>query len=210
MQSQSAELGTDTTAGPEWIPLEGGELWYWPEAVPRRRARDWFRRLMQELDWAQHHIELFGRRVAQPRLSAWYGDPGAAYRYSGLQLRPAAWTACLAEVREWLHGFTGHAFNSVLANLYRDGADSMGWHSDDERELGPRPVIASLSLGEPRRFVLRRRDRHRDKRELVLADGSLLVMAGGTQSNWQHSLPRARTVTEPRINLTFRKIRGNP
>jgi len=194
------------TGDPLDLALDGGECRYWADAVPAPRARDWFCRLQAELDWRQHHIELFGRRVAQPRLSAWYGDPGAAYCYSGLRLEPAVWTPCLAEVRDWLQGVAGYSFNSVLVNLYRDGTDSMGWHSDNERELGPRPVIASLSLGVARRFVLRRRDDHREKRELVLAEGSLLIMAGDTQVNWQHALPKARHVAEPRINLTFRRI----
>ena len=200
------ELPIPGTGNPLDLALDGGECRYWPEAVPAPRARDWFRRLHAELDWRQHHIELFGRRVPQPRLSAWYGDPGTASCYSGLRLEPADWTPGLAAIREWLEGFTGLRFNSVLANLYRDGADSMGWHSDNERELGPRPVIASLSLGAARRFVLRRRDDHRQKHELVLADGSLLIMAGDTQVNWQHALPKARRVGEPRINLTFRWI----
>ena len=202
------ELSMSGAGKPLDLMLDGGDCRYWPNAVPASQAHDWLRRLRTELDWRQHHIELFGRRVAQPRLSAWHGDPGASYSYSGLRLEPATWTPCLSEVRDWLQAFTGHGFNSVLANLYRDGGDSMGWHSDDESELGPQPVIASLSLGAVRRFVLRRRDERREKRELKLEHGSLLIMAGDTQANWQHALPKARNVDQPRINLTVRRLVG--
>ena len=144
---------------------------------------------------------------ASPRLSAWYGDPSARYAYSGLSLEPIPWFPVLAEIKAEVEAASGAVFNSVLANLYRDGADSMGWHSDDEPELGERPVIASASFGAIRRFRLR----HRHRRELdpvavPLNHGSLLIMKGDTQSNWKHQIPKTRKVSEPRVNLTFRTI----
>jgi alkylated DNA repair dioxygenase AlkB len=155
-----------------------------------------------------HRIRLFGRLVDSPRLSCWIGDPGTAYAYSGTRFEPQPWPAALMPVRERLSRETGIDFNSVLANCYRDGRDSMGWHSDNERALGQRPVIASLSLSQARRFVLRGRNGNREKQELMLPNGALLLMAGDTQSLYQHALPATAKPVGPRINLTFRRIVG--
>jgi alkylated DNA repair dioxygenase AlkB len=165
--------------------------------------------LVAGLAWEQHRLRLFGRERLTPRLCAWYGDAGARYGYSGQTLEPLPWTTPLADLRQRLQAAVGCAFNSVLANLYRDGADGMGWHSDDEASLGPQPVIASLSLGATRRFVLR----HRCRRELQtlslpLEHGALLVMAADTQRHWHHAVPKTRQPVGPRINLTFRHVRG--
>lgn len=162
--------------------------------------------LTQELDWQQEAITLFGKSVLQPRLQAWYGDK--AYTYSGLTMPPKAWTPMLADLKQRCELLAGQAFNSVLANLYRDGQDSMGWHQDNEPELGQQPVIASLSLGETRRFVLRHLH-SKEKFELPLSHGSLLIMAGNTQHFWQHCVPKTVRALEPRINLTFRLIHGD-
>lgn len=177
-----------------------------PDFVAAPEADAWFEHLRRELDWRQREIVLFGRRVMQPRLVAWHGDPGVRYRYSGATLHAAGWPECLREIRARVEQHAGTSFNSVLCNLYRDGADSMGWHADDEPELGDAPTIASLSLGETRRFVLRRRDDHEQKLELWLPHGSLLVMQGDLQRYWQHSLPKTRRLVGARINLTFRRI----
>lgn len=190
----------------------GGRSWpgfeYLPAFVGSGSADRMLERLWRELEWSQPSIRLFGRLVQQPRLVAWYGDPGAVYRYSGLRLEPLPWHPLLQSLRRRIGQHCGHPFNSVLANAYRDGGDSMGWHSDDEPELGPRPVIASLSLGAPRRFLLRHRDRERGERScgLVLEHGSLLLMTGDSQRLFQHSLPRSRQAVGLRINLTFRRI----
>ena len=161
--------------------------------------------LWQELKWSQYELTLFGRLVSQPRLTAWYGEPEARYRYSGLTLDPLPWHAELTAIRIRLEKLLGYAFNSVLANAYRDGKDSMGWHSDDEKELGESPLVASVSLGAERRFLIRRNDQRRSS-GLVLESGSLLVMKPGCQELYQHSLPKTRSVDQLRINLTFRKI----
>jgi alkylated DNA repair dioxygenase AlkB len=165
-----------------------------------------FARLRAEIAWEQHHLTIFGRRVASPRQSCWIGDADAVYTYSGTRFAPQAWTPVLTQLRERLDALCGQSFNSVLCNLYRDGRDSMGWHSDDEPELGSEPVIASLSFGAVRRFRLRHKRDPALQLVLELPPGSLLVMAGATQRNYRHDLPRALRVHEPRINLTFRRI----
>lgn len=165
-----------------------------------------FADLLQALPWQVHHIRMFGRDLAAPRLSCWIGDPGAAYRYSGTRHEPQPWPDALHGVRVRMQRDCGVAFNSALANLYRDGRDSMGWHSDDEPELGPQPVIASLSLGATRRFVLRHRDDPARRQALALEHGSLLVMRGTCQAQWRHALPRTARPVGARINLTFRRI----
>lgn len=183
---------------------------YIPGFLPNRQADLMFERLWAELEWSQREIWLFGRRVLQPRLVAWYGDPEATYRYSGLTLDPLPWHEALLWLRNRIAASSGHRFNSVLANAYRDGSDSMGWHSDDEKELGPEPLIASLSLGAPRRFLLRPRNRGAGQPAariaLPLAHGSLLLMKGKSQQRFRHSLPRTRRKVGLRINLTYRLV----
>ncbi len=164
------------------------------------------RRLRATLHWRQPRVRLFGREVDSPRLAAWYGDAGAVYTYSGLRNEPLPWTATLDAIRNSVERATGATFNSVLANLYRDGGDSMGWHSDDEPELLPEAPIASVSLGCPRRFRLQHK-RHRHLRlEIPLAPGSLLVMRAPMQQSWRHAVPRERGVEGERVNLTFRRV----
>jgi len=165
--------------------------------------------LTREIAWTQHYLNLFGREVAAPRLSCWMGDADAAYTYSRTRFEPQPWTPTVAALRDDLRERLGVRFNSVLANLYRDGRDSMGWHSDDEPELGPRPLIASLSFGAARTFRLRSRATREAALSIELTHGSLLVMGGDTQALYQHALPKRARVTDPRINLTFRSI-GRP
>lgn len=168
--------------------------------------------LLAEVPWAARHIVLFGKQVLQPRLVSWHGDAGASYRYSGVRNEPAPWTPALAALRESVTAAVGAPFNSVLCNQYRDGHDSMGLHSDDEPELGPEPLIASLSLGATRRFFLvHRRGAKRGPRvNLLLTSGSLLVMEGTTQHWYRHGVPKEPGVTQARINLTFRVILTSP
>lgn len=170
------------------IPLPGADLRFAPAWLPVGEADALFAALRDGIAWETHRIRLFGREVDSPRLSCWIGDPGAAYTYSRTRFEPRPWPAALAPVRARLREALGIGFDSVLANRYRDGRDRMGWHSDDEPELGPRPVIASLSLGATRRFALKPRDGG-PARRLDLPHGSLLVMAGETQARWRHALP---------------------
>lgn len=165
-----------------------------------------FAELEQTLAWSQPQIRLFGKRVPVPRLVAWYGDPAALYAYSSLTHEPLAWTPLLARLRERIVAFVQSPCNGVLANLYRDGRDRIGWHADDERELGAEPMIASLSFGATRRFRLRHRAQPKPIVDILLEAGSLLVMRDATQTHWQHSVPRESCVHDPRINLTFRYV----
>lgn len=164
--------------------------------------------LWRELKWEQYRIRLFGRLIAQPRLSAWCCDPGVLYRYSGLELPQAAWHPELDGLRNELQRVLDTEFNSVLANAYRNGRDSMGWHADDERELGPEPLIASISLGATRRFLVREKSGGPSS-GLNLEHGSLLVMSGRSQERTLHSIPKTRKEVTLRINLTFRLINRN-
>ncbi|EKT4103270.1 MULTISPECIES: alpha-ketoglutarate-dependent dioxygenase AlkB family protein [Stenotrophomonas] len=164
------------------------------------------RDLQAGVPWEVHRIRMFGHWVDSPRLSCWIGDPQARYRYSGAEFVPHPWPPSLQGMRERLQDDGLGRFNSVLLNRYRSGGDYMGWHSDDEPELGPAPVIASLSLGAARRFLLRRRDDPARKAEYLLGHGDLLVMAGQTQRHYQHALPKMARLQGERINLTFRWI----
>ena len=141
--------------GPERIDLPGAELEYWPAVDLGQDAASLFETLLESLEWRSESITLFGKRMLQPRLLAWYGDPQARYRYSGIVHTPLPWVPPLAALRARVEALAGASFNSVLANLYRNERDSMGLHADDEPELGEQPVIASLSLGETRVFRLR-------------------------------------------------------
>jgi alkylated DNA repair dioxygenase AlkB len=186
-------------------PLSRGSLEYLPGFLAPPQAEQYLSRLWDELDWSQREIVLFGRRRLQPRLVAWYGDAGASYRYSGLTLHPLPWHPALLEIREQLADCTDAIFNSVLANAYRDGSDSMGWHRDDEPELGPQPVIASVSLGAARRLLVREPGKR--SLGLTLEAGSLLIMQGNFQRRYQHALPKTRRPVGLRINLTYRFVR---
>lgn len=166
-------------------------------------------RLVEETPWRSEKIVMWGREYAQPRLLAWYGEEGASYSYSGTRYEPLSWTPLLSDLRARVEQAAGARFNSVLLNYYRNERDSMGMHSDDEPELGPEPVIASLSLGATRTLVLRHRtDRSVRNVRIPLPSGSLLVMRGPTQQHWQHGIAKLARPCGPRVNLTFRDIVG--
>jgi alkylated DNA repair dioxygenase AlkB len=190
-------------AGLQPIPIEDGELALLPQLPLPISNAEVFARLLDETDWRHESVLVYGKRHLQPRLTAWHGEAG--YTYSGLHLAPLPMTPLLAQLRSAVEAATGHRYNSVLLNYYRDGADSMGMHSDDEPELGPHPAIASLSYGATRTFILRHK---RSKRTLKfdLADGNLLLMAGTLQQNWLHGINKTAKPTGPRLNLTFRYI----
>jgi alkylated DNA repair dioxygenase AlkB len=162
--------------------------------------------LLTDVAWQQDTITLFGKTHLLPRLHQWFGEAGTSYRWSGIQMHPKPWFPALAELHRQAEIHTNTLFNCVLINLYRDGNDCMGWHADDEAVLGEKPVIASISLGAERDLLLRRQHARNASQRITLNHGSLLLMAGDTQSNWQHALPRRKHVTSPRINLTFRYI----
>lgn len=186
------------------VPIDG-ELYWIRQFYQAPEADQLFTELKAELGWQQEDIFIFGKWVRVPRLMCWYGDPDAHYQYSGVNHRPLPWTPVLLTIRKKIEQHCQCTFNSVLANLYRDGNDSMGCHADDEKELGTNPVIASLSLGDTRVFKL-----HHKKRKATLnfelGHGDLLIMAGALQHHWVHSVPKTKQLKTPRINLTFRRI----
>ena len=188
------------------LALPDADLAFDPEWLDAAAADQLLDALHAALPWETHPVRLFGREIPTPRLSCWIGDAGAIYRYSGTRYTPRPWPAQLLPVLQRLRTETGVAFDSVLANLYRDGRDAMGWHSDDEPELGPQPVIASISLGGVRRFTMKHRRVPGASLAIALPHGSLLLMRGDTQRNYRHALPRTAKPTAPRINLTFRRI----
>ena len=190
----------------EPLAIPDGELLFMHGFYPPDECASLLAALLEQTPWRQERIEVWGKVHDQPRLTSWHGDSGTDYTYSGVTLATCPWTPLLSRLRSDIEEATGHRYNSVLLNLYRDEHDGVGWHSDNERELGRLPVIASLSLGETRSFRLRHRERRHAPVDIDLTDGSLLLMAGATQRNWQHAIPKERREKGPRINLTFRHI----
>ncbi|MGJ7915140.1 alpha-ketoglutarate-dependent dioxygenase AlkB family protein [Massilia sp. LXY-6] len=190
-------------AGLQPIPIEDGELALLPQLPLPIDNAEVFARLLRDTEWRHESVVVYGKRHLQPRLTAWHGEAG--YGYSGLYLAPLPMTPLLEQLRGAVEGATGHRYNSVLLNYYRDGADSMGMHSDDEPELGPHPAIASLSYGAARAFILRHKRTGRTLK-FDLADGNLLLMAGALQQNWLHGINKTVKPVGPRLNLTFRYI----
>ncbi len=186
--------------------MPDAEVYLVPDFISEEKQMPLQQTLENNIAWRQEKIRMFGRQIDQPRLTAWYADAGKAYTYSGLTWEPLPWLPDLSELRSQLEKLTGAAFNSVLLNLYRNGQDSMGWHADDEPELGRNPIIASVSLGQERTFSFRHKQQKDLKQQLVLPSGSLLLMAGPTQHFWHHQLPKTTKPLQPRINLTFRFI----
>jgi alkylated DNA repair dioxygenase AlkB len=191
----------------ERLRLEDAELFYLSRLELAAPDGQILQRLIAEVPWRSEQVVMWGRKVFQPRLTAWYGDACSRYAYSGVELDPLPWTPILADIKARIEAAVGSPFNSVLLNYYRDHRDSVGFHSDDEPELGARPVIASLSLGEERTFVLKhRKSRAVQPVHLRLASGSLLLMKGDTQRHWRHGVPKENLPCGPRVNLTFRTI----
>ncbi|MEH6587143.1 MAG: alpha-ketoglutarate-dependent dioxygenase AlkB [Halioglobus sp.] len=203
----TSQTGLFDAVSSEIVPLDDADLVLFPTVDLGGSLDDVFAQLIDETPWSQETIHLYGKTHLQPRLIAWYGDPAAQYRYSGKRYEPIPWTPLLTSLKASVEVLSGASFNSVLLNYYRDGADSMGLHADDEPELGPQPCIASLSLGESRTLYFK----HRTKAELKpykleLPDGSLLLMRGQTQQHWKHGIRKLSRPCGPRINLTFRQI----
>ena len=160
----------------------------------------------KHIRWQQDYIKLYGKTIPLPRLTAWYGDPGKSYKYSGIKSEPHPWNSGLSHLKERIEECAAHSFNCVLLNWYRDGKDSLSWHADDEKELGSNPVIASANFGATRDFIIRKNDDHAQKLSIPLKHGTLLLMQGKMQHFWQHSVPKQPKVKENRFNLTFRTI----
>lgn len=197
----------DTPALLESLPIIDGELAFCQNFYAAPSAEELMEKLLRETAWRQEQIHVWGKAHAQPRLVAWHGDPGTAYGYSGITLQASDWSPTLRQIKNEIESATGHSFNSVLLNLYRDQHDHVGWHSDDEPELGTNPVIASLSLGATRIFKLKHKTKSEQKvLSFELSSGSLLMMAGGTQHHWKHCIAKQSRASTARINLTFRQL----
>lgn len=194
------------------MPSPKPDITYTPDFLDDEEQRDAMRRILATSPLQTHEVVVFGKRHETPRRTAWHADPGCSYRYSGLTHEPAPWTPVLADLRERLESRLGVLLNSVLVNHYRSGADAVGWHADDEAVFGQRPTIASVSLGHPRRFVLKLRNATGEaakiRHEWRLEPGSLLVMRGDTQEKWLHCVPRTRRDVGERVNLTWRPYVG--
>ena len=195
--------------GLAYVALQDAEVYYLRHLPLAEAPRIVMGQLIDEVPWRAEKIVVWGRTYLQPRLIAWYGDAGMIYTYSGIQLIPLPWTGTLLDIKKRVEAVAGTNFNSVLVNYYRDHRDSMGLHSDDEPELGERPILASLSLGEDRTFILKhKRDKGLKPVRLKLASGSLLLMKGDTQRHWKHGIDKETRPCGPRVNLTFRRIRA--
>jgi len=191
----------------EHIPMRDAEVYYLRQLQLAQAPDLVMRQLIDKVSWRAENIVVWGRTHPQPRLIAWYGDAGKNYTYSGTLWEPLPWTAVLLDIKSRVEGATRTDFNSVLLNYYRDHRDSMGFHSDDEPEFGEEPVLASLSLGKERTFILKhRRDKTLRPVRLKLASGSLLLMKGNTQHYWKHGIDKEARPCGPRVNLTFRRI----
>ena len=187
----------------ETLQLPDASIRYQPDFVMDHQAL--FDPLLEHIDWQQDVIQMYGKSVTVPRLSAWYGDSDRDYQFSGLYLKPKPWIPLLERFRQQLNQQLGRRFNSVLANYYRNGQDSVAWHSDDEPELGEQPCIASLSFGATRRFSLKHKQTGQTA-HIDLTSGSLLLMEGDTQHYWLHQVAKSKGCHLPRINLTYRTI----
>lgn len=198
---------SDLFPAPERLRIPGADVTYIRHFLPDQDATAVLRRLIEAIPWRQDNIVLWGKSIPQPRLTAWYGDPGRSYTYSGLTLEPLPWTDELQTLRTMAERMAEANFNSVLLNYYRDHNDSVGFHSDDEPELGATPTIGSISLGEIRTLTLKpKKNKAWDPVRIALESGSLLVMKGDTQRNWRHAIAKETRACGPRVNLTFRRI----
>ena len=200
-------LTADTGArSPRILDLPEAEVILYPAFFSALEADRLLREVRDTTAWRQETITLYGKTIDVPRLTAWYGDEGTSYIYSGIKNEPLAWTPVLGEIKRAVEPPASVVFNSVLLNRYRTGQDSVSWHADDEPEFGEQPVIASVSFGSTRSFQFKHKKRKELKASVELTHGSLLIMCGGTQANWLHRIPKTAKPVEERLNLTFRAI----
>jgi alkylated DNA repair dioxygenase AlkB len=201
-EGAAASLETE----PEVLNLPDAEVYFYRAVLPKSQSDVLFQELLKSTPWKQEQIRWYGKLMDLPRLTAWYGDEGKVYKYSGITVEPNPWTPPLLTIKAAVEERSGTTFNSVLLNLYRSGRDSVSWHSDDEPGLGLHPVIGSFSLGETRTFNLRHKADPSLRAKVDLSHGSYLLMKGQTQAQWLHEIPKTSRQIGPRINLTFRTI----
>ena len=188
------------------LNLPDAEFIYYPNFFSKEKADLFLETLSKEIAWQQDDITIFGKKIAQPRLTALYGNDGKSYGYSNIVMQPHPFNSVLTFIKEEIEATTNEHFTTALLNLYRNERDSNGWHADNEKELGRDPVIASVSFGEARMFQIKHNTKKGIKQSLLLEHGSLLVMKNGAQIHYKHQIPKATQPKNPRINLTFRKI----
>lgn len=189
------------------LKLRDADVWYYPNFFSQEESNTYFNLLLEESDWRQDDITIFGKTYAQPRLTALYASNNKPYSYSNITMKPQQFSETLLKIKARIEIAIDESFTTCLLNLYRNGQDSNGWHADNEKELGTNPVIASLSLGVERLFHFKHKKQKELKHKLVLHTGSLLLMKGETQHNWLHQLPKTKKKIGQRINLTFRYIK---
>lgn len=194
------------TPTPQTLPMPDADVRLYHDFFTPAESDRLFQSLKDEIAWKQEHARFGGKAVPLPRLTAWYGDAGKSYSYSAITVHPAPWTAPLIEIKTRVEAVADTTFNSVLLNYYRDGQDSVAWHSDDEHELGLNPVIASVSFGAARDFQFKHKSDADLREKVTLTHGSLMLMAGATQHFWKHQIPKTKKPLDGRINLTFRVI----
>ncbi len=196
-----------TPPTPNWQPeLPDAQLRYYQNFLSVDQANHYYNSFLKTIPWQQDDVKVFGKVYAQPRLTSLHSNSHSTYTYSGLTLQPHPMTEALLELLHQIQTVSHHDFNCVLLNLYRNGADSNGWHADNEKELGKHPQIASYSFGAPRFFHFKHRKIKSQRHKMVLHHGSLLLMEGSMQKHWLHQIPKTKKPLQPRINLTFRKI----
>jgi alkylated DNA repair dioxygenase AlkB len=191
---------------PIFLNLPDAEFIYYPNFFSKEKADLFLETLYHETAWQQDDITIFGKKIAQPRLTALYGNEGKSYGYSNIIMQPHPLNSKLTFIKNEIESTINEHFTTVLLNLYRNEKDSNGWHADNEKELGRDPVIASISFGEARMFQIKHNTKKEIKQSLLLEHGSLLVMKNGAQVHYKHQIPKATQPKKPRINLTFRKI----
>ncbi len=191
---------------PETLPMPDAEVTLHTDFFNPDESATLFQQLVDTIHWQQESIRFGGKAIPLPRLTAWYGDEGKSYRYSGITVNPLPWIPLLLSIKTCVETVSPVTFNSVLLNYYRGERDSVSWHSDDEPELGHNPVIASVSFGASRKFQFKHKTDTDQRLAVDLTPGSLLLMAGATQHHWKHQIPKTTKPVGPRINLTFRVI----
>lgn len=184
-------------------PERESAITFWPNWLSTGDADSLLCKAIDSINWRADSIKIVGKTIPIPRLQQWFGEPGTSYTYSNIRLPAVSFPPWMESLRQAVEEQTGAAFNRALVNYYRSGLDSVDWHADDEPELGPEPLIASLSLGVERVFQLRH-NQTRERISISLPHGSLLLMGAGIQSCWQHRIAKVANLQESRVNFTFR------
>lgn len=203
--SQLDIFGNDMPQHGKPVLIPNGEYVYYPSFFDKKTSDSYLSLLTNNILWQQESMNMYGKQVMFPRLTSWYGDNDKPYSFSGITLKPHPWTTELLEIKQVIEPICEVNFNSVLLNLYRDGNDSISWHTDAEKELGKNPLIASVNFGAERKFQIRH-NQTQETHDIILKHGSLLIMKGELQHYWKHQVPKQKSIVKPRINLTFRVI----